>query len=92
MTQKQVDGLESDATKRIEAINFLLSTVCVSICLPAAIGRKDAGIDHTQYAAGYAAYHARCEEADRVSGDWEEGAGCVSELQHMTLKGSSDLM
>lgn len=42
MTQKQVDGLESDATKRIEAINFLLSTVCVSICLPAAIGRKDA--------------------------------------------------
>lgn len=49
-------------------------------------------IDHTQCAAGYAAYHARCEEADRVSSDWEEGAGCVSELQHMSLKGSSDLM
>lgn len=49
-------------------------------------------IDHTQCAAGYAAHHAGCEEADSVSGDWEEGARCVSELQHMTLKGSSDLM
>lgn len=37
MTQKQIDGLESDATKRIEAINFLLSTVCVSITV---VGRK----------------------------------------------------
>lgn len=49
-------------------------------------------IDHTQCAAGYAAYHAGCEEADCVSGDWKEGVGCVSELQHMILMSFSDHM